>query len=91
MQIDLYDTFFADLTLNTQQVTITAVNPEPCISFTAVADDLGLEGQEMLTLSLSGPSNVIFQNISLTVIIDDGDGMYLHGQTPLIRTLSKNM
>ena len=71
--------FFADLTLNTQQVTLTAVNPEPCINFTAVADDLGLEGQEMLTLSLSGPSNVIFQNVSLTVIIDDVDGMYLRG------------
>ena len=65
-----------DLTLNTKQMTLTAVNPEPCISFTAVDDDLGLEGQEMLTLSLSGPSNVMFQNISLTVIIDDGDGMY---------------
>ena len=73
--------FFADLTLNTQQVALTAVNPEPCISFTAVADDLGLEGQEMLTLSLSGPSNVMFQNVSLTVIINDGDGMYLHGET----------
>ena len=82
--------FFADLTLNTQQVTLTAVNPEPCISFTAVADDLGLEGQEILTLSLSGPSNIMFQNVSLTVIIDDGDGMYLHGLTPLIRTPSKN-
>ena len=71
------DTFiFADLILNTQQVTLTAVTPEPCISFTAVDDDLGLEGQEMLTLSLSGPPNVIFRNVLLTVIIDDGDGMY---------------
>ena len=66
-------------------MTLTAVNPEPCINFTAVADDLGLEGQEMLTLSLSGPSNIIFQNVSLTVIIDDGDGMYFYGETPLIR------
>ena len=73
-----YTFFFTDLILNTQQVTLTAVNPEPCISFTAVADDLGLEGQEMLTLSLSGPSYIMFQNVSLTVIIDDGDGMYLH-------------
>ena len=82
--------FFADLFLNAQQVTLTSVNPEPCISFTAVDDDLGLEGQEMLTLSLSGSSNVIFQNVSLTVIIDDGDGMYLHGETPLNRTPSKD-
>ena len=82
--------FFADLFLNTQQVTLTSVNPEPCINFTAVADDLGLEGQEMLTLSLSGPSNVMFQNVSLTVIINDGDGMYLHGETPLNRTPSKD-
>ena len=76
-----------DLILNTQQVTLTAVKPEPCINFTAVADDLGLEGQEMLTLNLSGPSNVMFQNVSLTVIIDDGDGMYnFHVRTPQIRT-----
>ena len=76
-----------DLTLNTQQVTLTAVIPEPCISFTAVDDDLGLEGQEMLTLSLSGPSNVMFQNVSLTVIIDDGDGMYnFHVRTAQIKT-----
>ena len=57
-------------------MTLTAVNPEPCISFTAVDDDLGLEGQEILALNLSGPPNVMFQNVSLTVIIDDGDGMY---------------
>ena len=67
-------------------MALTAVNPEPCINFTAVDDDLGLEGQEMLTLSLSGPSNVMFQNVSLTVIIDDGDGMYFYEETPLIRT-----
>ena len=74
-----YTFLFTDLTLNTHQMTLTAVIPEPCISFTAVDDDLGLEGQEMLTLNLSGPSNVTLQNFSLTVIIDDGDGMYLRG------------
>ena len=89
-----YTFLFTDLILNTQQVTITAVNPEPCINFTAVADDLGLEGQEMLTLNLSGPSNVILKNISLTVIIDDGDGMYLCGNlskqdTLRIRTVAR--
>ena len=57
-------------------MTLTAVNPEPCISFTAVADYLGLEGQEMLTLSLSGPSNITLRNVSLTIIIDDSDGRY---------------
>ena len=68
-------------------MTLTTGNPEPCISFTAVADDLGLEGQEMLTLSLSGPPNIMFQNVSLTVIINDSDGMYnIYGRTPLIRT-----
>ena len=89
-----YTFLFTDLILNTQQVALTAVNPEPCISFTAVADDLGLEGKEMLTLSLSGPSNIMFQNVSLTVIIDDGDGMYLHGNlsnqdTLRIRTVAR--
>ena len=89
-----YTFLFTDLILNTQQVNLTAVNPEPCINFTAVADELGLEGQEMLTLNLSGPSNVMFQNVSLTVIINDGDGMYLHGNlskqdTLRIRTVAR--
>ena len=52
-------------------MTLTAVNPEPCISFTAVADDLGLE---MLTLSLSGPPNITFQIVLLfVIIIDNGE------------------
>ena len=65
---------YPDIHLHTQKLTLTAVNPEPCISFIAVADNLGLEGQEMLTLSLSAPSSIVVQNSSLTVNIRDGDG-----------------
>ena len=66
----------AGLILNTQQVTLTADNPEPCISFTAVDDGLGLEGQEMLTLSLSGPPTVLFQTAVFTFFVNSVDGMF---------------
>ena len=64
-----------DFSLINQQVVITATNPEPCIRFTALADNLGLEGQEMFTLSLSRSGrHVTFVISSVNVLIDDGDG-----------------
>ena len=47
---------------------------EPCVSFQAIADGLGLEGVENLTLSLSGPPNVQLTNASLHICIQDSDG-----------------
>ena len=38
---------------------ITATSTETCVSFIALADSLGLEGEKMLTLSLNGPENVM--------------------------------
>ena len=32
----------------------------------------------MLTLSLSGPDNVIFRNSTVRIFINDGDGMLVH-------------
>ena len=51
---------------------------ETCVSFIALADSLGLEGQETLSLMLSGPENVQFENDTLTITINDTDGMYVH-------------
>lgn len=55
---------------------LTVANPEPCISFIAIADKIGLEGQEVVTVNLSAPPNIILQKCSLTVNIEDRDGMY---------------
>ena len=60
-----------DFNLITPQVTTS----NPCISFAALADNLGLEGEETLTLSLSGPSNVQFENSTLEIHIIDADSM----------------
>ncbi|CAI8040262.1 hypothetical protein GBAR_LOCUS22443, partial [Geodia barretti] len=62
-----------DFDLITPQVTITRTMTEPCVRFQAIADDLGLEGVENLTLSLSGPPNVQLTNASLHICIQDSD------------------
>ena len=68
-----------DFNLVTEQVTITTdENIETCVRFIALADSLGLEGQETLSLMLSGPENVQFENDTLTITINDADGMYVH-------------
>ena len=70
-----------DFNLVTSQVTIEPTNTEPCVEFLAVADSLGLEGVEQLTLSLSGPPNVRLTTDTLTISIEDSDGMsYLMGK-----------
>ena len=65
-----------DFNLITKEVTITATATKLCVSFIALADNLALEGQEMLTLSLSGPDNVIVDTANVNITIDDGDGTY---------------
>ena len=67
-----------DFNLTTDEVVIAAEATEPCVVFTALADSLALEGQEMLTLSLSGPENVIISNATVNIIINDANGMYLY-------------
>ena len=67
-----------DFNLVTETVTITATTSDPCVSFIAVADNLGLEGEEMLTLSLSGPDNVMIDIDTVSITILDADGMYTH-------------
>jgi hypothetical protein len=62
-----------DFNLITTQVTITETVTEPCVSYQAIADGLGLEGVENLTLSLSGPPNVQLTNASLHICIQDSD------------------
>ena len=57
------------------QVTITRTTTEPCVEFLAVVDILGLEGVEQLTLSLSGPPNVQLTTDTLTISIEESDGM----------------
>ena len=67
-----------DFNLITEEVVITATNREPCVSFIALADSLGLEGDEMLSLSLSGPNNVMISNTTVNITILDADGMHTH-------------
>jgi hypothetical protein len=62
-----------DFDLLTTQVTITGTMTEPCVSFQAVADGLGLEEVENLTLSLSEPPNVQLTTASLHICIQDSD------------------
>lgn len=68
---------FLDFNLITTQVTITPRATGPCIGFRAVEDGLGLEGIEMLILSLSGPPTVNLTNPFITVYIEDSDGKWL--------------
>ncbi|CAI8052754.1 hypothetical protein GBAR_LOCUS28872 [Geodia barretti] len=69
-----YDTAGSeDFDLITSQVTITETKTEPCVSYQAIADRLGLEGVENLTLSLSGPPNVQLTTASLHICIQDSD------------------
>ena len=56
----------------------TNITAETCVNFIALADSLGLEGQETLSLMLSGPENVQFESDTLTITINDVDGMYVH-------------
>ena len=65
-----------DFHLFTDEVVITATDTEPCIVFIALADSLALEGEEMLTLSLSAPESVTISNATITITIVDADGMY---------------
>ena len=58
-------------------MTITETVTEPCVRFQAIADGLGLEGVENLTLSLSGPPNVQLTNASLHFCIQDSEGKHL--------------
>ena len=67
-----------DFNLTTEEVVIAAEATEPCVVFTALADSLALEGQELLTLSLSGPDNVIISNATFNIIIIDADGTCLY-------------
>ena len=73
--------FSPDFNLVTEEVVITATSTETCVSFIALADSLGLEGEEMLSLSLSGPENVMIGNATLDITIQDADGMYVHIHT----------
>ena len=63
-----------DFNLITSQVTITATNTQPCVRFEAVADSLGLEGVENLTLTLSGPPNVQLTTPTADICIQEPDG-----------------
>ena len=54
---------------------ITPAQPNPCVDFIAVADSLGIEGQETLSLSLSGPGNGIS---TLDITITDADGTHAY-------------
>ena len=66
-----FDHVYTDFDLITTQVTITENMTEPCVSYQAIADGLGLEGVENLTLSLSGPPNVQLTTASLHICIQD--------------------
>ena len=70
-----------DFTLLTQQVMITPTQSQPCVDFIAIADSLGLEGDETLSLNLTGPDNVIFGISTLDITITDADGTYIHAYT----------
>ena len=75
----------SDFNLVTEQVVITTdVTAETCVNFIALADSLGLEGQETLSLMLSGPENVQFGNATLSITINDADGMYMYVHTHCI-------
>ena len=55
-------------------MVITSAEPNPCVRFDALVDNVALEGTETLTLSLSGPDNVMFGIASVEVMIEDADG-----------------
>ena len=70
-----------DFNLLTEEVVITSTDTEPCIVFIALADSLALEGEETLTLSLSGPESVMFSNTTITITIVDADSTYTNKST----------
>ena len=70
-----------DFNLITSQLLISSTTLTPCVSFQALADGLGLEGDETLTLSLSGPENVLFGQNTLEITILDIDGMLVNLHT----------
>ena len=69
-----YKCTYADFNLITTQVTITGTNTQPCVRFKAVADSLGLEGVENLTLTLTGPPNVQLISPTADICIQDSNG-----------------
>jgi hypothetical protein len=63
----------SDLTLITEEITISTTDRQPCVRFIAVADSLALEELETLTLSLSGPPNVQLSPDAIEICINDSD------------------
>lgn len=74
----------SDFHLLSSQIVITAANPQPCVTYMALADNIGLEGLEMLTLSLSRSDDVVTGNSILNIFIDDANGKHMIQAVPFL-------
>ena len=57
------------------ELTITPTTRETCLSVFASDDDVALEGEETVMLTLTGPDSVTITNSRFEVTIIDTDGM----------------
>ena len=57
------------------KLTITPTTRESCFSVFALDDDVALEGEEIVILTLTAPNSVIITNSLFEITIIDTDGM----------------
>ena len=69
--------FSADFSLTSTGLKITPTNQEDCLVVIALDDDVALEGEETVILTLTGPNSVTITNSVLEVTIIDTDGKML--------------
>ena len=69
--------FSADFRLTSTGLKITPNNQEDCLVVIALDDDVALEGEETVILTLTGPDSVTITNSVLEVTIIDTDGKML--------------
>ena len=69
--------FSADFSLTSTGLKITPTNQEDCLVVFALDDDVALEGEETVILTLTGPDSVTITSSILEVTIIDTDGIVL--------------
>ena len=69
--------FSEDFSLTSTGLKITPTNQEDCLVVIALDDDVALEGEETVILTLTGPDSVTIINSVLEVTIIDTDGIVL--------------
>ena len=69
--------FSADFILTSTDLKLSPTNQEDCLVVIALDDDVALEGEETVILTLTGPNSVTVTNSVFEVIIIDTDGIIL--------------